>query len=147
MSFLSGLKVFGHGIEKVIGWMGSDKGQQVIGAGEAVLETALPASIPIVNLFNAWAKRVFMVESLAVAAQQSSGTGAEKAQLAISTIGPQILAYAAQEGLAPRTAEQIQAANDAVVAFIKALTDPAPTVPLGGPSATPQPVIPPINNK
>jgi hypothetical protein len=89
-----------------------------------VIETVIPNSIPLVDLFNEWAKRAFTVEALAVSAGQSSGTGVDKAALAISSITPQVLAYAQQAGLAPRTAAQIQAANDATVAFIKAMTDP-----------------------
>jgi hypothetical protein len=129
MSFISGVKAFGHGIEKVFGWMTSPKGQAVIAAGEAVVETVVPNSIPLVDLFNEWAKKAFTVEALAVSASQATGTGADKAALAISSITPQVLAYAQQEGLSPRTATQIQAANDAAVAFIKAMTDePVPAV-------------------
>jgi hypothetical protein len=43
----------------------------------------------------------------------------------MSTVTPQVLQYAQQEGIQPRTAAQIQAANDAIVAFIKAMTAPA----------------------
>lgn len=127
MSFLSGLKVFGEDIEKAFAWFGSSKGQATIAAGEAVVEAVAPASTPIVNLFNEWAKKAYSVESLAVAAKKSTGTGAQKAVMAIQTIEPAVVDYAKQEGLAPRTAAQIQAANDAVVAFINAMTGPAPS--------------------
>lgn len=125
MSFLSGMKVFGHDIVKVFAWMGSPQGQKIVATGEAVLETAVPASIPLVDVANAWFQKAFTVESLAVAAGQSSGTGADKAQLVMQSVTPQILTYAQQEGLAPRTAAQIQAGNDAIIAFIKAMTAPA----------------------
>lgn len=125
MSFLSGLKVFGSGVEKVFAWFGSSKGQQVVATGEAVLEAVIPASIPIVDLFNAWAQKAYTVEALAAAAGKSNGTGADKAALAMTTITPQVLQYAQQEGLPARTAAQIQAANDAVIAFINAMTAPA----------------------
>lgn len=124
MSFWSGLKVFGHDIVKVFSWL-NGPGKTIVATGETVLEAVLPASIPIVDLMNAWLAKAFAVESLAVTAGQSSGTGADKAALAIQTITPQILTYAQQEGLQPRTAAQIQAANDAIVAFIKAMTAPA----------------------
>lgn len=126
MSFWSGFKVFGKDIVKVFAWAGSPKGQQVIGTGEGVLEAVLPISIPIVSLFNSWFQKAYVVEALAVAAGKGTGSGIDKAALAIQTIGPQVLQYAQQEGLAPRTAQQIQAANDAVVAFINAMTQPAP---------------------
>ena len=125
MSFLTGLKVFGHSIEKVFAWIGSPQGQAIVTTGETVLETVVPNSIPIVNLANTWFQKAFTVEALAVAASQSSGTGADKAALVMSTVTPQVLQYAQQEGIQPRTAAQIQAANDAIVAFIKAMTAPA----------------------
>ena len=125
MSFMIGLTAFGHKLESVFSWMTSPKGQQVVAAGEAIVETAVPASIPLIDLFNEWAKKAFTVEALAVAASQSNGTGPDKASLAISSITPQVLQYAQEQGLAARTAAQIQAGNDAVVAFIKAMTQPA----------------------
>lgn len=125
MSFLSGLKVFGQDIVKVFSWAASPKGQAVVATGEAIVETAFPVSVPIINLANAWFAKAYQVETLAVAAGQSQGTGPDKAALAMQTITPQVLAYAQQEGVSPRTAAQIQAANDAIVAFIKAMTQPA----------------------
>ncbi len=125
MSFWSGIKVFGKGVEEVFAWFGSPKGQQVVAAGEGVLETVVPSSIPIVNLFNSWAAKAYSVEALAAAAAQAKGSGADKAVLAMQSITPEVLQYAQQEGLSPRTAAQIQAANDAVIAFINAMTQPA----------------------
>jgi hypothetical protein len=128
MSFLSGLKVFGTDIVKAFAWFGSPKGQAIVKTGENMLEAFLPVTIPAVNLFNVWATNAYGVEALSVAAGKSTGTGGDKAALALSTITPQILQYAEQEGLSPRTAAQITAANNAVIAFINAMTGPAPIV-------------------
>lgn len=125
MSFLSGLKVFGTDIEKAFAWFGSPKGQAVVSAGEAVAEAVDPAIAPIVSLFNEWAAKAYNVEALAVAAGQATGTGADKAVLVDSAISPTVLTYAQQAGLPARTAAQITAANNAVIAFIKAMTDTA----------------------
>lgn len=125
MSFLSGLKVFGTDVEKVFAWFGSPKGKVVVAAGESLLEAAVPASAPIVDLFNEWSAKAYTVEALAVAASKATGTGSDKAVLAISTITPTVLQYAQQEGLPARTAAQIQTANAAVIAFINAMTAPA----------------------
>jgi hypothetical protein len=125
MSFLSGLKVFGTDIEKAFAWFGSPKGQAVVATGERVLGILVPASIPISDLFNAWTQKAYAVESLSVAAGQSTGTGADKAVLAIQSITPVVLQYAQDEGLSPRTAAQIAAANKAVIDFINAMTQPA----------------------
>lgn len=125
MSFLSGLKVFGKDIEKGFAWFGSPGGQAIVAAGEGVVEAIAPASVPIVGLFNEWAKKAYNVEALAVAASQGTGTGPDKAALVMQAVTPVVLQYAQQEGVSARTAAQIKAANDAVVAFIKALTEPA----------------------
>ncbi len=122
MSFLSGFKVFGQDVEKAFAWFGSARGQATVAAGEAVAEAVAPASAPIVDLFNEWAKKAYTVESLAVAASQGTGTGADKAVLVSQAIEPVVLQYAQQEGLPARTAAQITAANDAVVAFLNAMT-------------------------
>lgn len=122
MSFLSGLKVFGKDIAKAFAWFGSPNGQKIVAAGETALEVIVPASAPIVNLFNAWAAKAYNVEALAVAAGSAAGTGADKAALVDQAITPTILEYAKDEGLPDRTAEQIAAANKAVIDFINAMT-------------------------
>lgn len=129
MSFLSGLKVFGEDIAKAFAWFGSPKGQAVVASGEAVAEVIAPASAPIVNLFNMWAARAYNIESIAVAAGKTTGSGADKAAAVIAAVTPDALQFAEQAGLGQRTAEQIKAANDAVVAFINAMTAPG-TVPV-----------------
>jgi hypothetical protein len=125
MSFLSGLKVFGTDIEKAFAWFGSPKGKVVVAAGETLLEDVVPASAPIVDIFNTWAQKAYTVEALAVAASQSTGTGTDKAALLLSTITPHVLEYVKEAGVSARTAVQIQTANDAAIAFIKAMTEPA----------------------
>jgi hypothetical protein len=122
MSFLSGLKVFGTDIVKAFAWFGSPKGQAVVAAGEGVAETIDPGLAPIFNLWNSWAQKAYSVEALSVAAGKSTGTGAEKADLAISTITPDVVQYAEQAGLSARTGAQITAANNAVIDFINAMT-------------------------
>jgi hypothetical protein len=127
MSFLSGLKAFGNDIEKVFAWTNSTQGKAVVSIVEGAVESFVPQTIPLVNLINSWGQKAFAVEALAVAAGQSSGNGAQKAAMVISSITPEVLQYATDSGLSPRTADQITAANTALVTLIKALTDP-PTV-------------------
>lgn len=122
MSFLSGLKVFGQDIEKAFAWFGSPKGKATISTGEAAVEAIVPASAPIVDLFNTWAAKVYNIESLAVAAGRSKGTGADKATAVISTIDPDVLQFVQDAGVSPRTDAQIKIANDAALAFINAMT-------------------------
>lgn len=125
MSFLSGLKVFGTEIEKAFAWFGSPKGQVVVTAGEGLLQSLVPASTPLVNLFNSWAAKAYNVEALAVAASKVTGTGADKAAAVLTAVAPDVLQYAQQAGVPARTAAQIQTANTALVAFINAMTAPA----------------------
>jgi hypothetical protein len=137
MSFLSGLKVFGTDLEKAFAWFGSPSGQAIVKTGEGVLEAFLPVTIPAVNLFNQWATKAYTVEALAAAAGKATGSGADKATLALSTITPTIIQYAEDEGLSPRTAAQITAANNAVIAFINAMTGPStPAAPASTITAT-----------
>jgi len=126
MSFLSGLKVFGQDVEKAFAWFGSPGGQKTVAAGETALETFVPASTPLVNLFNVWAQHAYTVEALAVAAGKATGTGVEKAEMVASAVTPAVLTYAQQAGLPAPTAAQIQKGNDAVIAFINAMTGSAP---------------------
>ncbi len=125
MSFLSGLKVFGKDIVKVFTWGASEKGQAVISESEKVLVAAVPAAKPIVDLFNYWAQKAYLIESLAVASGQATGTGPEKSAITTQNVAPEVADYVTKEGLAPRTPEQVQKANDAVIAFINAMTQPA----------------------
>jgi hypothetical protein len=124
MSFLAGIKVFGTDIEKAFSWFGSTKGQAVVAGGEATVEAIVPASTPIVDLFNEWAAKAYNVEALAVAAGQATGTGEEKAALVSQAIAPVVLQYAQSAGLPARTAAQIAAANTAAISFINAMTQP-----------------------
>ncbi len=126
MSFLSGLKVFGTDVEKAFAWFGSPKGQATVVAGESVVEAVEPISTPIINLFNSWAGKAYNVEALAVAAGQGTGSGADKAAMVLSAIGPDVATYAQQAGIPARTAAQITAANNALVAFINAMTGTTP---------------------
>jgi hypothetical protein len=125
MSFLSGLKVFGSDVAKVFSWFGSPRGTAIVQAGEVVLESADPALVPVVSLFNSWAQKAYNIEAIAVAAGQNANSGTDKAAAVISAMTTAIIQYAHEEGLPARTASQIQTANDAAVAFINAMTAPA----------------------
>jgi hypothetical protein len=135
MSFLSGIKAFGKDVAHVLGWAGSPTGQKVIGVVETGVEAIVPASAPVVNLFNEWAAKAYTVEAIGAAAAANAVTGADKSIAVTEAIEPTVLQYAQSEGLSPRTAAQIQAANDAAVAFIKAMTDEPAPIPAAPPVA------------
>jgi len=128
MSFLSGLKVFGSDILKAFAWFGSPGGQAVIGAEETAVEAAFPVSAPIISIFNTWAAKIYNIEAIAVAAGKATGSGADKSAAVVTSIVPNVTAYAKAANVKPRTPAQLKTANDAAVAFINAMTeDPEPT--------------------
>ena len=118
MSFLS---AFGNDVKKVFGWLGSPKGQAIIGTGEAVLEAIDPALDGVATLTNTWLQEIYKAQALAVAASAGATGGAQKSALVLNAMTPQVLAFLKTQGLAPANSTQLQAANDALVAFLNAL--------------------------
>jgi len=112
MSFLSTL---GKDFKAVFSFLGSPTGKAVIGAAEGAVEVAVPATTAAFNLINNWMAEALKVESIAAAAGQQDGTGAQKAAMAISTMTPQILQFAASQGYPVPNSTQITAINTAVV--------------------------------
>ena len=127
---MSVLSTVGKDIKKVFAWIGSPQGQATIQTGGAVVEAIAPALTGIVTLAEGWIKNAFTVESLAVAAAAQNGTSAQKAAAVMQNMTPAVLQYAQQAGLPKPTAEQIQAANNAIVAFLNAFAGAsAPSTP------------------
>jgi hypothetical protein len=122
MSFLSTL---GADVKKVFDWLGSSKGQAVIAAGEGVVESVYPPATGIINLANTWLSEIIKSEGLAAGAAAQTGTGVQKAAIAINAVTPQAIAFAAAHGLPAPDAEAISKANDALVAFLNAFGSPA----------------------
>jgi len=119
MSFLS---AFGNDVKKVFGWLGSPKGQAIIGTGEAVLEAVDPALDGVVTLTNTWLQEIYKAQALATAAGATGTLGnTGKAAMVLNAVTPQVMAFLKTQGLAPANSTQLQAANDALVAFLNAL--------------------------
>lgn len=137
-SFKSFLSAFGADFVKVFSFLGSAQGQAVVTGVEttaAVIATSVnPAAGAAVSaveaLVNAALKQVIAVESVAAAAGQQAGTGAQKAAAVITSITPQVGVTLAAAGVPSPTAEQIQsvatAVNNSVVAILNSI--PAPVV-------------------
>lgn len=134
-SFKSFLSAIGNDFKKVFSFLSSPAGQAVVSAGEAVAEGAATAVNPAAGaaltgalaLANAGLTEVIKTEALAAAAEQQSGTGAQKAAAVTAAITPQVLAYAQQNGLAAPTSTQIQTIVNSLVGFLNALPAPATT--------------------
>jgi hypothetical protein len=125
MSFLS---AFGNDVKKVFGWLGSPKGQAIIRTGEAVVEAIDPALDGVITLTNTWVQEIYKAQALANAAGATGTTGStQKSALVLNAVTPQVLAFLKTQGLAPANSTQLQAANDALVAFLNALGGTATT--------------------
>ena len=119
------LSAVGADAKKLFGWLGSSQGQTLISTGEAVVEAVDPALTGIVSIANTYLTEILKTENIATNAGAQSGTGVQKSAAVVSAVTPQVLAYAKAAGLPTLTAEQIQNAATAAVAFLNAF--PAPT--------------------
>ena len=127
MSFLS---TVGKDFKAVFTWLGSTNGQAVVGSVEAGVEIAVPAITPAITLVNSWMAEAIKVETLANAATSATGTGTQKAAAALSTMTPQVIAWASANGYAIPNSTQISAINTAVVNVLNLLgASSAPATP------------------
>ena len=128
MSFKSILSDIGTGIKKVF-----TAGDAAAKDAEPFVDLAFPGVAP---LFNAIVQQVGLAEASAAAAGAESGTGAQKLAVVLQSIEGTITNYETTNNLAaPLTQEQIEAATNAVVAFLNAL--PASTAVAGAPASSP----------
>jgi hypothetical protein len=118
MSFLSTVVA---DAKKGFAWLASPKGQAIIGAAEAGVEVAFPATAPAMALVNTWMAEIIKVEGLATVAGAQSGTGVQKASLALSTMTPEVLTWAAANGYSIPESANISAINTAIVNVLNLL--------------------------
>lgn len=119
---MSWLATLGKDIEKVFDWLGSPKGQAVIGTGESLLEVVDPALSGVIGITNAWIQEIYKAQALATAAAASPTTsGAKKAAIVLTTLTPQVIAFAEAQHLPVPTGTDLINANNALVAFLNAL--------------------------
>lgn len=122
MSFKTVLDKIGSGFKDVFDFLGSPRGQAIVRAGEAVVETIVPGTQGLIDLANRWLVEVVKSETLAAAAGAQTGTGMQKAAMVLSAVTPQALDFAKANGLSAPTAAQLAAANTALVNFANAFT-------------------------
>jgi hypothetical protein len=120
MSFKSILDKIGADAKDVFAFLGSTRGQEIIQAGEGVVETIVPGTAGIINLINSWGVEIVKSETLAAAAGAQQGSGVQKASLVLAAVTPQALAFAKANGVPAPTADKLEAANTALVAFFNA---------------------------
>src|SRR5271163_190439 len=102
-------------------WLASTKGQAIVGIAESAVEVAFPPAAPAMALVNTWMAEIIKVEGLATAAGSQSGTGTQKAAMALSTMTPQVLSWAAANGYTIPDSANIYAINTAVVNVLNLL--------------------------
>lgn len=116
MSFKSFLSAIGNDAKKVFEWLGSGTGQATIATVEGAATTVVTAINPAIGaslagietLVNAGLKQVISVETVAVAAGQQSGTGAQKLAAVVTAITPSVQAFLQSIGISAPTAQETQ---------------------------------------
>jgi len=125
MSFLS---VIGKDAKALFGWLGSSKGQAVVTAGEGLavdVATVAGVGAPVqaaINLINSWMAKIMTTETVAAAAGQQTGSGAQKAAAVLASIGPELNQYFPATTVANATI-----INNALVTILNALGEPTTT--------------------
>jgi len=131
--FKSFLKGFGQKALDVLKWIGSPQNQRIITTGEILAETAAtainPALAGISPIINAWTQEIFKAEALGASAVAGAETNTAKSAAVLTSVTPQVLAWAAQNKLPAPTDAKLQQANDALVAFLNAFDSNEPATP------------------
>ncbi len=126
MSFLS---AFGSDVKKIFHWLGTPTAQTVIttaeGVGEAVADAVDPALAGLNPLISSWTQEIFKAEAFATAAGAQNGTGVEKSAMVLSSMTPQVIAFAEANKLPIPVGADLTKANNALVEFLNALSGPA----------------------
>ncbi len=118
MSFLSAIvKV----PKAIFDFLISPKGQAVVQTGGAVA-IALGAPAIVVQTAESWITKILTIEQVAAGAGAQTGSGTQKAAAVLAQMTPELL-----KNFPDLPAENIQKANNALVAFLNALTLPAGT--------------------
>jgi hypothetical protein len=122
MSIKSVLDKIGEDAKEVFGFLSSAKGQAALAAGEGIVEAIVPGTAGAITLANTWLMEIIKTQTLATSAGAEAGSSTQKAALAIQAVAPQALQFAQVNGLPAPTAAKLQAANDALVAFLNAFS-------------------------
>lgn len=120
-SFKSVLETIGKDVKSVFGWLGSPKVAGVVAEAGAVIDAVYPPAAGLVALAEAGLTEIIKIEALAAGAGVQTGTGTQKLAAVTAAVAPEVLAYAQQHGLPVPTADKIQNAVNALVAFANAL--------------------------
>ena len=118
---MSWLGTLGNDVKKVFGWLGSPKGQAIVGVVEGVVEAVDPAFDGVVSITNTWLQEIYKAQALATAAAAGATGGAQKAAMVLNTLTPQVIAFAEANKLPVPTGNDLLIANNALVAFLNAL--------------------------
>lgn len=131
MSFLSTL---GKDFKAVFAYLGSTKGQATIATVEGGVTAVVTSINPVAgaalagieSLINSALKQVVNSETLAAAAEQQTGSGAQKAAAAASALAPEVAAVLASLGVKTPAATQIQSISTVVASSLANIVNAFP---------------------
>lgn len=131
MSFLS---EFGKDFKAVFAWLGSKQGQTTI----ATVETSATAVVAAINpaagvamsgieaLINSAMQQIVSAESLAAAAEQQTGSGAQKAAAVVAAVSPQVSSILQSLGVKSPAATQVQSIAQVVANSLVSIVNAFP---------------------
>lgn len=131
---MSWLSTLGGDVKKVFSWLGSPKGQAIVGTAEGVVEAVDPALDGIIGITNTWLQEIYKAQALATAAAAGATGGVQKASIVLNTLTPQVIAFAEAQKLPVPTGNDLLLANNALVAFLNALGAGSVATPVTGTS-------------
>ena len=137
---MSWLNTLGGDVKKVFTWLGSPKGQAVVGTAEGVVEAVDPALDGVISITNTWLQEIYKAQALGTAAAVGVTGGVQKSAIVLTTMTPQVIAFAKTQGLPISTSIDLQNANNALVAFLDALGAGS----IAPPTQTSAPVVKPV---
>lgn len=131
MSFLS---TFGKDFKAVFAYLGSSRGQATIatveGASVAITTAINPAAgaalAGIEALINGGLKQVISAEALAAAAEQQTGSGAQKAVAASVALAPQVAAVLQSLGVKEPAAAQVHSISTVIATSVANIVNAFP---------------------
>lgn len=131
MSFLS---TFGKDFKAVFAYLGSSKGQATIATVEGASVAITTAINPVAGaalagieaLINGGLKQVISAEALAAAAEQQTGSGAQKAVAASVALAPQVAAVLQSLGIKEPAAAQVQSISTVIATSVANIVNAFP---------------------
>ena len=138
ITFKGILDTIGNDAKIVFKFIGSATGQKDIAVVEGSVDTVVAVADPVLlapieavqTLINNWLTEAFKVQALAAAAGQASGSGAQQAVAALTTMTPQITSFLQSQNLSTTQVDSEAAiVNSAIVTILNTIGSAGPAAP------------------